>query len=122
MNREWNGRQLSVTHLGEYYNENGQTDWLKNQGHSEKDIGTHAGMRDASEVMALQPEGVRLIQRNVLADRIAGSNGNPAKFSAKIGKKMLQLKVDAAVQQIQEVRKKQEASVSDKVANVLSAQ
>ncbi|MGI9356108.1 MAG: creatininase family protein [Rhizobiaceae bacterium] len=114
----WAARGLLVANLDGYYGQNGQKKWLLEQGNTEKDIGTHAGMRDASEVMALQRDGVRLIQRNVLPGRDAGSNGNPNKFSAKIGKKMLALKIGAAVKQIRELRAHRGRPASDEVAGL----
>jgi len=118
LQRKWQDEKLVVAHLDAYYSANGQMDWLLKQGHTKREIGTHAGMRDASEVMALQPEGVRLLMRNYLPDRDPGSNGHPGKFSPKIGKKMLELKVEAARRQIGDIRAKRGTVSTDKLAKL----
>jgi creatinine amidohydrolase/Fe(II)-dependent formamide hydrolase-like protein len=103
LSREWQGSGVRVHQVGDYYAANGQTDWLLREGETLDSIGTHAGIRDTSELLAIRPEGVR-------ADMLdpkwgfnlapTGNNGQPARASAERGRRLLELKVDAAVRQI----------------------
>ena len=106
LNAEWAGGGVRVLHVGDYYDPlaNGQVAWLREQGESDSAIGSHAGIRDSSELMAVFPEGVR-------PDRLArnggfayteptGVIGDPTRASAERGEALLRLKVDAALRQI----------------------
>ncbi len=94
---------VRVLQVDAYYAGNGGADWLKAQGYSAAEVDGHAAIRDTSELLAIHPEGVR-------ADRIAakgglfvertGVQGDPSRASAEIGRKLLAMKIDAAVQQI----------------------
>ena len=96
-------RGVRVLQVDAYYAGNGGADWLKSQGYSAAEVDGHAAIRDTSELLAIHPEGVR-------ADRIAakgglfveptGVQGDPSRASAEIGRKLLAMKIDAAVQQI----------------------
>lgn len=92
-----------VFHIDEYYSKNGQTEWLLSQGFSRSAIGTHAGIRDTSEVLAIRPDAIR---KGMLRPRlgfnlsVTGVDGDPTQATAEIGQKMLSLKVEAAVRQI----------------------
>ncbi len=103
LNAEWIGTGVAALHVANYYSANGQVDWLLTSGESEAAIGSHAGIRDTSEMLAVHPAGVRLDRRRSSAEagmRSSGVIGDPTRASAETGKKMLQLKVDAAVEQI----------------------
>lgn len=80
-----------------YYAANGGADWLKSEGETDKTIGTHAAIRDTSELMAVFPDGVRSDKR--VADK-DGVIGDPAKATAERGQKLLELKVEAALKDI----------------------
>jgi len=99
----WQGEGVQIASLNRYYYANGQFDYLLSEGYSEEEIGYHAGMRDTSEVMALNPADVRLKAENRLADGETGFSGNAMKASASIGEKMLSLKIDAGIKQIREL-------------------
>jgi creatinine amidohydrolase/Fe(II)-dependent formamide hydrolase-like protein len=89
----------TVLHVTDYYKNHGQVDWLKSKGYTQDSIGYHAGIRDTSELLAVEPEGVRLKGlRQTSQDK--GANGAYWKASPEIGEKMLDLKIDAAVKQI----------------------
>lgn len=104
LTREWTGEDIKVASLNAYYSRNGQFSHLLQQGYSEKDIGYHAGIRDTSELLAIDPSLVRIKARNVLPDMSWGLSGDPRQASASIGRQMLNLKVDAALKQIQAIR------------------
>jgi creatinine amidohydrolase len=101
LNRRWAGqgvpaRVLAVT---DYYARNGQDAWLRAQGFSPAMIGSHAGMRETAELLALAPDLVRL--EALPQDGAAtGFDGEPRRATAAMGNVLLQRKVDAAVAQI----------------------
>jgi creatinine amidohydrolase/Fe(II)-dependent formamide hydrolase-like protein len=98
----WSKSGVKVLNVSDYYSDaNGQVAWLVSQGEDKRKIGSHAALRDTSELMAVHPDGVRV-------DRIApggdpkqtGVYGDPTDSTAEKGTVLLQLKVDAAVRQI----------------------
>jgi creatinine amidohydrolase/Fe(II)-dependent formamide hydrolase-like protein len=102
LNAEWKKSGVKVLDVSDYYSSaNGQVAWLVSQGEDKAKIGSHAALRDTSELMAVHPDGVRV-------DRIApggdpkqtGVYGDPTDSTAEKGAALLQLKVDAAVRQI----------------------
>ena len=105
LNQEWAEDGVRVLHVGEYYtpDANGQIAWLLEQGETMASIGTHAGIRDTSELMAVYGPGVREALRQPGGGHLfrdTGVIGDPTKASAEIGQKMISLKVEAAVNQI----------------------
>lgn len=106
---EFRGEGVRVFSLGDYYGpENLQVDWLKSQGEHDRQIGTHAGIRDTSELMAVYPQGIR---KDLLKpdggglSRMTGVVGDPTRASVERGKTMLDLKVQAALKQIEELNR-----------------
>jgi creatinine amidohydrolase/Fe(II)-dependent formamide hydrolase-like protein/sterol desaturase/sphingolipid hydroxylase (fatty acid hydroxylase superfamily) len=103
LNREWRNSGVRVLHVGDYYGKNGQVDWLKDRGESDRSIGFHAGIRDTSELLFVHPEGVRRDRlERTTSWKETGVDGDPAKASAERGQALLELKVEAAVRQISE--------------------
>lgn len=103
---EWQASGVRVIHVGDYYGANGQVEWLLAQGESKDAIGTHAGIRDTSELMAVFPEGVRrdrLARNGGLSVQPTGVVGDPTRASVERGQTLLELKVDAAIRQIGQV-------------------
>lgn len=97
----WAGEGVRVIHPAAYYTANGGADWLKSQGETDKTIGTHAAIRDTSELMAVFPQGVRM---DKLAADKDGVTGDPTSASAERGDKLIELKVEAAVRDITAAR------------------
>ena len=102
LSQMWAGDGIRVINAGNYYSANGQAAWLKAHGDSDGSIGSHATIQDTSELLAVYPSGVRLDKR--VADK-DGVTGDPAKATPEIGHTMLDLKVDAAVKEIEAARK-----------------
>lgn len=104
LNAEWAADGVRVLHVGDYYAANGQIDWLREQGESDAAIGSHAGIRDSSELMAVFPEGVRHDRMahngGLFVNEATGVIGDPRRASAERGDVMIRLKVEAAVRQI----------------------
>ena len=103
LNRDWSGSGIRVLHVSDYYAANRQIEWLLEQGETESTIGSHAGIRDTSELMAVHPEGVRGDMLNPkwgLHLGFTGANGDPTRASVARGESLLRLKIDAAMRQI----------------------
>ena len=93
----WEGKGVTVLNAEAYYGANGGVDWLTSQGETEAAIGTHAGIRDTSELMAVYPAGVRLEGARPDSD---GASGEPTRAMPGRGEHLLSLKVAAAVTEI----------------------
>lgn len=63
--------------------------------------GLHAGLSDTSELLAVDAEG-RWIRRDKLAPGVPGSGveGDPRQAGVELGERLIQFKVDSAVEQI----------------------
>jgi creatinine amidohydrolase/Fe(II)-dependent formamide hydrolase-like protein len=104
LNEEWKGTGSRAHFIGDYYTKSGADSrkyLMEKYGVAESDIGSHAGMLDTSEMMAVNPSFVR-------KDRFApngggpnsGVSGDPTKASVEIGHAILKIKIDNAVAQI----------------------
>ena len=100
LSQEWANRGIRVLQISDYYAANGQTEWLREQGYSLDQIGQHAAMRDTSEVLAVNPGGVRRRFVPPPEDMVAGFDGAPSLATKAIGDRMIALKVQAALRQI----------------------
>lgn len=104
LNMEWAEDTVRIHYVSDYYHNNGFRDWLLSQGETKEDIGSHAGITDTSQVMALDPALIRLNLRAPMGGfEGSGVRGNPLKASAEYGKVGLQMKVNAALKQIRKL-------------------
>lgn len=104
LNKEWTKTRVRVHFVPDYYDENGFRAWLQSQGETPEAIGTHAGISDTSQLMALNPDWIRNDKLAPGGDsKLTGVSGNPARASIAYGKKGLELKIEAAVAQIQKL-------------------
>ena len=114
---EWAGENMIIAHIGDYYSGNGQFSHLQRAGYADQDIGWHAGMRDTSELLYVAPEAVRKKWVKWPEGMQSGASGSLSKSSAKIGRQMIVLKVNAAYAQILDIVKKRDQDLSrDRVA------
>jgi len=100
---EWRRSGVRALHVGDYYARNGQPEWLEAQGFPASVQGGHAGLTDTAELLAAAPGAVRAgAVPAFLGEGLGpdGINGDPCAATAEIGRKLLALKVDAAVRQI----------------------
>ncbi|MEZ5899931.1 MAG: creatininase family protein [Hyphomicrobiaceae bacterium] len=97
LSEAWANDGVRVIQASSYYADNGGEAWLVAQGETKSQIGTHAGIRDTSELMAVYPDGIR---KDKLAADEKGVVGDPTRASAERGEKLLDLKVEAAVRDI----------------------
>jgi len=98
---EWQKDQVKVVNLSDYYFHNGQSFSLWLKGLSPEKIGSHASIRDTSELLAVHPEGVRksLLKPGHGEDG-TGVEGDPSQANRETGQQMLDMKIRAAIQQI----------------------
>jgi creatinine amidohydrolase len=101
LNAAWKDSGVRVIHAGKYYAANGGDAFLLGDGETAATIGTHAGIRDTSELMAIDPSGVRL---DVAKPDSDGVKGDPRRATAVRGEKLLALKVSTAVAEIRAAR------------------
>lgn len=103
LNEEFSTQGIYFLNVSDYYFKNGQKEWLESRGNSSEEIGYHAGIRDTSEMLAISPESVRLPlikKKGGAFSAMTGVAGDPTKASPQLGKKLLQLKIKAALNQI----------------------
>jgi creatinine amidohydrolase len=98
LSMRWAVDGVRVINAGSYYADNGQEQALRSEGETNAAIGSHAGIRDTSELMAAYPEGVRADRRAADKD---GVIGDPTRATAERGERLLALKVAAAVKDIE---------------------
>jgi creatinine amidohydrolase/Fe(II)-dependent formamide hydrolase-like protein len=103
---EWFSDGIIVLQVDDYYANNGQEAWGNKTGLKVSDPGAHAGHIDTSEVLALDPRGVRDTLRAARSERdyrATGAMGDSSQATANYGRKYLGLKIEAAVKQIKNV-------------------
>jgi creatinine amidohydrolase/Fe(II)-dependent formamide hydrolase-like protein len=100
----WRGQGVRVLHVASWYaSAAAQDEWLRGRGETPASIGTHAGIADTSELLAIHPQGVdlaRLQGRRGAALAALGATGDPARASAATGEAILPIRVAAAVAEI----------------------
>jgi creatinine amidohydrolase/Fe(II)-dependent formamide hydrolase-like protein len=116
LNREWSGSGTRAHFANAYYDAGAPTApvrespydrWLITQGEKPDTIGSHAGIRDTSTLMAVEAARFskgQLVRWDKLAPRggfaNSGVSGDPTRASVERGKVGNELKIAAAVEQI----------------------
>ncbi len=104
LNKEWAGQGVRVQAVNAYYEENkAQAEWLAGQGEAPAAIGTHAGILDTSQLLAVRPGAVKRLPKEA-PKPITGVQGDPRRANAEYGRHILQARIDAAIAQIRAVR------------------
>ena len=93
----WAADGVKVINARAYYADNGGEAMLLYEGETKETIGTHAGIYDTSELLAVYPAGVRLEGAKPDSD---GATGDPRRATRERGEKLIDLKVAAAVAEI----------------------
>jgi creatinine amidohydrolase/Fe(II)-dependent formamide hydrolase-like protein len=112
LSRRWRREGVRVVHVGDYYAANGQVAWLRAAGETPATIGGHAGIRETSELLAIHPGGIRtgLLKPGAMPRlKQPGHDGDPSRASAARGRKLIQLKIAAALKQMRAVLAAQRA-------------
>jgi creatinine amidohydrolase/Fe(II)-dependent formamide hydrolase-like protein len=104
LNTEWATTPVRVHQLSDYYPGPGD-DWLTSQGVKDEDVGSHASIHDTASLLYLKPDWIR---RDKLAFGKAGDGsgvvGNPTLSTVEYGRRILEMQIEAAVQQIRALR------------------
>ena len=102
LTREWAAEGVRVIDVSDYYADEAETAFLKEQGETPAAIGQHAGIADTSELMAVYPEGVDLARFANAPFTLEpnGVSGDPMRASVERGRALMDLKIAAAVRQI----------------------
>lgn len=103
LSKMWENNGVKVINVSDYYNNNGQDDWVNSLKLPLMDLSTHAGFEDTSELMTINAGYVRseLLGKHSTADfNISGSTGDSTLASADYGRYLLKLKIDTAIRQI----------------------
>ena len=104
LNSAWASTPTRVHHVTAYYPGPGD-DWLKAQGETDEDVGSHASIHDTASLLFLDPSMLRLdrLGKGVAGDG-SGLLGNAARSTAEYGEQILEMQIDAAVEQIRVLR------------------
>jgi creatinine amidohydrolase/Fe(II)-dependent formamide hydrolase-like protein len=98
LNKEWKGSDVRVHFIADYYSGGQFRAYLREQGYSDEDIGTHAGMTDTSQLWYVNP---RMIRPELRARgggfEGSGVSGDPTKASPELGRIGIQFKIDVTV-------------------------
>lgn len=104
LNAEWVDSPTRVHFVGDYYADNGVNDWLISQGETRESIGSHAGIRDTSQLMFIAPQHIRDDKRAPGGGfEGSGVSGDPSRASAEYGEKGIELKIETALRQINDL-------------------
>lgn len=110
LSAQWAKDGVKVIQVSDYYNENnGQVAWAKKAVPEEKDIEAHGGFADTSEMLTADPQGIRGGLRGAYTPsdyNKLGAAGSSIHASKAYGEKLLELKIEGAVKQIEREEKK----------------
>lgn len=109
LTRRWAADGVRAINADNYYADTTGTKMLKAEGETDAAIGSHAAIRDTSELMAIFPDGVRLDKRVADKDGVAG---DPARATAVRGVKLLDLKILAALDDLKRASKPEPDSIT----------
>jgi creatinine amidohydrolase len=107
LSREWGRDRVRVVNLDAYYDDGVQVKQLEAEGETAAAIGQHATIIDTSELMAIHPAGVDLsrIPKPGVLTETPGSSGDPARASPERGQRLIAIRIDAAVREIEALRR-----------------
>lgn len=100
----WRSEGVRVINVSRYYARASQEQWNRSAGIRVPNPDAHAGHIETSEMMALDPAGVRDNLRYAYSEqdyKTKGVLGDASRASAKYGRRYIGLKQEAAIKQIQ---------------------
>jgi creatinine amidohydrolase len=118
LNKEWATSGTRAHFIGTYYTAISSNQkplgpfdaWVREQGEKDEDVGSHAGIKDTSTLMAVEAARFKkgqLVRWDKLMDKGGGASsgvtGNPLRASVAYGQKGLELQIEAAVKEIKAV-------------------
>jgi creatinine amidohydrolase/Fe(II)-dependent formamide hydrolase-like protein len=107
MSAEWRREGVRVLAVDRWYGAIAEQDaWLRAQGETDARIGTHAGIGDTAELMAVHPPGVDLSRLPPRTQDLPalGATGDPSRATAARGQALLAIRIAAAVAQVRAAR------------------
>jgi creatinine amidohydrolase/Fe(II)-dependent formamide hydrolase-like protein len=122
LNKEWGSTGTRAHFIGDYYTaiSSGQKPlgpfdaWVREQGEKDSDVGSHAGIKDTSTLMAVEElmfSRGKLVRWDKLAPvggfEGSGVTGDPTRASVAYGKRGLEFQIAAAVKQIKSLTARQ---------------
>lgn len=102
----WQSSGVRVINVSDYYDNNGQNRWVDSVGIKVPNPQAHAGLADTSELMAVNIQGVRTSLRGRYGEsdyKVTGAAGDATQAAVSHGRQFLELKIQAAVNQISHV-------------------
>jgi creatinine amidohydrolase/Fe(II)-dependent formamide hydrolase-like protein len=109
LSAEWKNEGVTVVQVSDYYDQhNGQVAWMKAKDAGEENIEAHGGFADTSEMLVVDPQGLRMDKlghRTVNDFATLGTDGASEHANKAAGETLLQLKIDAAVKQIRQAER-----------------
>ena len=104
LSREWSQEGIDVLHIGDWYKIGVFDEYLISQGANYEQIGSHAGLRDTSLLLAIAPEHVRTNKMSPgQGPDVDGVSGDPTIATAEYGQIGFDLIFNAALNQIKEL-------------------
>ena len=104
LSREWSQEGINVFHIGDWYKIGVFDEYLISQGANYEQIGSHAGLRDTSLLLAIAPEHVRINKMSPgRGPDVDGVSGDPTIATAEYGQIGFDLIFNAALNQIKEL-------------------
>jgi len=106
LSEEWADEDVAVHFVGDYYSKSRDDfrAYLMSQGETMETIGSHAGITDTSQLLAIDPRQIRTDKLAPLGGfEGAGVTGDPTRASVERGVRGLRFKIDAALNQIREL-------------------
>jgi creatinine amidohydrolase len=100
---EWRNERVYVQHIASYYDDKPQYKMLEKMGEQLNTIGIHAGLIDTSELLFVNAGAVNLTpvtKQPALGVNNLGASGKPESATAKLGEKLLNMRINAAVYEI----------------------
>lgn len=106
LSSEWLIDGIKISHISSYYDDKPQYKMLDEKGFKTKAIGVHAGLIDTAELMYVNPPSVGLTKLTSSFEETAhlGASGNPEKASPELGKILLEMRIQAAVNEIKLIK------------------
>lgn len=113
LNREWDGSGVKAFALSDFYDKGHeyQDAWfLAQYGWDASLVGSHAGIKDTSQMLYVKPEDVRVdrIADSFNNKRESGVSGDPTKATAEFGRVGLEFKVNGAIAQYRALKTQDE--------------
>lgn len=103
LNEEWAGSGVRAHFIGDYYAKSNEDieSYMREQGFTDEQIGSHAGLLDTSQMLFVNPHHVRMEKAEPQGGfEDSGVSGDPTLASAELGEVQLRIKIDNALAQI----------------------